>query len=133
MAGDRFTVASAGAMPAGYIHRLTLRTLETLGVSAEGLSSKSWHELATTEFDMVFHLCEVAADANPPSFPGSPLVVHWHILDPSCHFGDERDRLELCGRVAERLRLRMIRLAALDFRGLSRDELRRELELLADL
>jgi arsenate reductase len=104
-----------------------------MGISAEGLSSKSWHDLAATDFDLVIHLCELAAASSPPSFSGNPLIVLWSLRDPSAHPGSTSERTELCRRIADRLRLRMVRLAELDFARLSRDQLRHELEMLAEI
>ncbi len=132
LAGDRFEVLSCGSNPAGYIHPLAVATMEAMGVSLEGQSSKSWDAFLTREIGVVVTVCD-AADAVCPAFPGGGVKVHWPMPDPSFLPGTERERLEFCYRVAQRLELKISRMVALDFDGLSADELRRELESLSDL
>jgi arsenate reductase len=73
---------SAGADPKGDVHPLALQTLEKNGISAEGLRSKSWSELANERFDLVVTLCDEAREGPCPNFPGSPRHVHWNLPDP---------------------------------------------------
>ena len=131
--GDAFEVRSAGAMPAGYIHPLTLAVLDQMGISAEGLSSKSWDEFVDKPIDISIMLCEFASAAGPRSFPGGGVKVDWPVDDPSNHPGDEREQLEMTVHLANRLRLKIERLAALNLDDLKPKALKAELEKLADL
>lgn len=133
VAGDKFEVHSAGAIPAGYIHPLTLSTLDQLGISADGLSSKSWDEYVDKPIDIAIMLCEFASAAGPRSFPGGGVKVDWPLNDPSIHPGGEREQLEMTFHMANRLRLKIERLAALDLDRLTPEALKAELVMLADL
>ena len=53
--------------------------------------------------------------------------------DPSFLPGTEDERHEFCHRVAQRLKLKIERMATLDFDHLSREELKAQLDLLTDL
>lgn len=133
VAGDAFEVHSAGAMPTGYIHPLTLAVLDQMGISTDGLASKSWDEYIDKPIDIAIMLCEFASAAGPRSFPGGGVKVDWPHSDPSIHPGDERERLEMTFHMANRLKLKIERLAALDLDRLKPEALKTELEMLADL
>lgn len=79
--GDRFRACSAGSHPAGEPHPLTLETLSSNGVSAEGLRSKGVEELAGRPLDLLITLCDEAR-GGCESFSGVP-AVHWRLPDPS--------------------------------------------------
>jgi len=131
LAGGRFEALSAGSNPAGFVHPLALEALERLGIGAEGLRSKSWHEFADREVDVVITLCDNAASTPCPIWPGSPIQVHWPLPDPSFHAGTPQERLEFAVSVAEQLRRKLLAMIALPFeRGLT-PELRESLAALA--
>jgi len=132
VAGDRLEVHSCGSMPAGYIHPLATATMAAMGISMVGQESKSWEGYLRRPIDVVVTVC-AEADGLCPVFPGGGVKVHWPMPDPSFMPGTEAERLEFCRRVAERLRLKIERMAALDVGGLPRAELRAELEKLRDL
>jgi hypothetical protein len=77
----------------------------------------------------------VCAEADPlcPVFPGGGVKTHWPMPDPSFMPGSEDERMEFALRVAERLRLKIERMAAIDFANLSRAQLQVELDALRDL
>lgn len=131
--GDQFDVHSAGAMPAGYIHPLTLAVLDRMGLDADGLTSKSWDEYVDTPIDIAIMLCEFASAAGPREFLGGGVKVDWLLNDPSTHPGDPQEQLEMAQHLATRLKLKLERVAALDLDLLSREQLKTELEKLADL
>jgi len=133
VAGDRFEVHSAGALPAGYIHPLTLAVLDAMGIARDGLTSKSWDAYVDRPIDIAIMLCPFASAAGPRAFPGDGVKVDWPTTDPSMHDGDVNEQLEMTHHLANRLRLKIERLAALDLDRLTRDQLRDELEKLADL
>ena len=132
LAGDRFEVFSCGSNPAGFIHPLAAETMAAMGMTMEGQESKSWDCLLDQEFGVVVTVCD-AADALCPEFPGSGIKVHWPMPDPSFMPGTDRERLEFCHRVAQRLELKISRMLALDFDNLGAEQLMTELEALEDL
>ena len=46
LGGGRFRAYSAGSKPSGKVHPASLRLLPRMGISVEGLRSKSWDEFA---------------------------------------------------------------------------------------
>ena len=52
---------SAGSKPSGQVHPLTLKTLENLGLSTAGLTSKSIDDCEQYQPDVVITVCDAAA------------------------------------------------------------------------
>lgn len=96
--GDgRFRAYSAGSYPKDDVHPMTLRLIGQLGLSAEGLRSKSWDEFAAPDaprMDFVFTVCDQAAQEPCPVWPGQPVTAHWGTPDPALAEGDEERRLQ---------------------------------------
>jgi arsenate reductase len=88
----RFRGFSAGSMPKGQIHPMTLETLAAAGIATDGLRSKSWEEFAgptAPKMDFVFTVCDNAAGETCPIWPGQPMTAHWGIEDPAAVEGPE--------------------------------------------
>lgn len=88
----RFRGFSAGSLPKGQVHPMTLATLEQAGISTDGLRSKSWEEFAgpaAPKMDFVFTVCDNAAGETCPIWPGQPMTAHWGIEDPAAVAGPE--------------------------------------------
>jgi arsenate reductase len=82
----RFTAYSAGSHPSGQPRPEALRQIESAGISASGLRSKSWDEFAVPDaptVDFVFTVCDNAANEPCPNWPGQPMTAHWGIPDPA--------------------------------------------------
>jgi arsenate reductase len=82
----RFTAYSAGSHPSGQPRPEALRQIESAGISASGLRSKSWDEFAVPDaptVDFVFTVCDNAANEQCPYWPGQPMTAHWGIADPA--------------------------------------------------
>lgn len=91
----RFRAYSAGSYPKGEVHPAALAWLNELGLSTEGLRSKSWDEFArpdAPEFNFVFTVCDNAAGEVCPLWPGQPMTAHWGIEDPATVEGDGQKR-----------------------------------------
>ena len=52
---------SAGSKPSGQVHPLTIKTLQNLGLSTEGLSSKTIDACEQYEPEVVITVCDSAA------------------------------------------------------------------------
>jgi arsenate reductase len=87
--GDgRFKAYSAGSSPREnqQPNPLALDVLRRVGVSTEGLRSKTWDEFATPDaphMDLVITVCDNAAGEVCPYWPGQPATAHWGYADPS--------------------------------------------------
>lgn len=91
LGAGRFVAYSAGSHPKGEVHPLALETLQTFGVSREGLRSKGWEEFSrpgAPALDFVFTVCDQAAGEVCPVWPGQPLTAHWGLPDPAAAEGD---------------------------------------------
>lgn len=104
LAAGAVSVRSAGPKPAG-VHPMTLTVLKELGLSADGLRSKSIDEVKG-KFDFVITLCDVAREACPPFADGAELI-HWSLADPAQSDSSRRNLLLAFRRSAEELRLRI--------------------------
>jgi arsenate reductase len=132
VAGNRFEALSCGSNPAGYVHPLALDTLERMGIDSSGLESKGWDRFLTEPIDAAITVC-AEADLSCPVFPGGGVKVSWPMPDPSFLPAPDAERREFALRVAERLRLKVMHMANLDFDRLSNRELQEALEQLRDL
>lgn len=82
----RFKAFSAGSLPKGKVHPITLETLKEAGIPTDGLRSKAWDEFAVAgapKMDFVFTVCDNAAGEACPVWPGQPMTAHWGIEDPA--------------------------------------------------
>jgi arsenate reductase len=85
-----FTAYSAGSRPAGNPRPEALQQLESAGIPAAGLRSKSWDEFAAPgapHLDFVFTVCDNAAKEPCPWWPGQPMTAHWGVPDPAAVSG----------------------------------------------
>lgn len=131
LAGGRFEAYSAGSAYAGFVHPIALEAMATLGISTDGLRSKSWHEFAGSELDIVITLCDNAAATPCPVWPGDPVKAHWPLPDPSFHPGTPQERLDFAVSVAEQLRRRLLAMINLPVGRMSPMELQTKLKDLA--
>jgi len=129
--GERFNARSAGVEPAGYVHPVALETMRRMNVPTDGLYSKSWDQFADDPHDIIITVCDYAAIQPCPSWPGRPATAHWGLPDPSFHPGSEEDRLNAALGIAQRLRRWIEQLTALPLDELTADQLRKELERIA--
>jgi arsenate reductase len=87
----RFRAFSAGSLPKGQVHPLSIELLEGARLPTEGLRSKSWDEFATADappIDFVITVCDNAAGESCPVWPGRPITAHWGVADPAAVDGD---------------------------------------------
>lgn len=83
--GGKFKGYSAGSMPKGEVHPLTLNLLNKLNYDTSTMRSKSWEEFTAPgapELDFVFTVCDNAANEVCPIWPGQPMTAHWGVPDP---------------------------------------------------
>jgi nicotinate-nucleotide pyrophosphorylase (carboxylating) len=98
-------VASAGTKPAGYVHPLAIEALQSGGIEAAGLFSKSLDDLRGQTFDLVISVCDAAAQ-DCPTFAGSSRRLHWPLPDPAKSSRAQESLADFVG-VRERLQRRI--------------------------
>jgi len=92
---------SAGVSPS-HVRPEAVQAIEEIGISADGLRSKSVDEFVGQEFDYVITVCDNAAE-NCPVFPGKTKRIHWSFEDPGAVNGTEEERLNAFRRVRDQI------------------------------
>ena len=99
---------SAGAHPAGSVHRLAIEAMHELGIDISGQLSKSIHDFqppAGTPPDVVISVCANAAD-ECPVFPGPGVErLHWPLDDPAAATGTDDEKRTVFRRVRDEIRV----------------------------
>ena len=88
---DDFQAFSAGSNPAGYVHPMSIKTLERAGIFKSDYKSQSWDEFSDMEFDLVITVCDNAAGEACPVYLTSAPKVHWGVEDPAKFKGSEEE------------------------------------------
>jgi|SRR5712692_2453583 len=84
--GSLFTAYSAGSHPSGIVRPEALKLIEMAHLPTEGLRSKNWEEFAkpgAPKVNIVFTVCDNAAQEICPVWPGQPMTAHWGVPDPA--------------------------------------------------
>ena len=114
---------SAGSKPSGTVHPLTIKTLNQLGYSVDGLSSKSIDQCEQYEPDVVITVCDQAASEACPLYLGKAVKSHWGLSDPSHLDLPEEEKINEFIKVTELINKRFDALFNYDLGALSKDEL----------
>ena len=91
----RLQAFSAGSQPSGQVQPMALEVLQRVGISTDGLRSKSWDEFGADgapQMDIVITVCGNAAGETCPVWPGHPVTAHWGVDDPAAVAGNEDQR-----------------------------------------
>jgi arsenate reductase len=96
-----FEVHSAGVAPT-QVRPEAIEVMEEIGISADGLWSKSVDKFVGQEFDYVITVCDNAAE-NCPVFTGKAERIHWSFEDPAAVQGTEEERLAAFRRVRDEM------------------------------
>lgn len=126
----RFKAYSAGSHPSGKVRPEALKQLESVGMSTEGLRSKSWDEFAGPDaphMDFIFTVCGNAAKEVCPVWPGHPATAHWGVDDPAAVEGPPEDIARAFSDAFMVLESRIRLLLALPLEELERMELEQKL------
>jgi arsenate reductase (thioredoxin) len=129
--GGRFKGYSAGSFPRGVVHADAIHLLQSLGLRAAGLRSKSWDEFArhgAPEMDFVFTVCDQAAGEVCPIWPGNPITAHWGVPDPAAVEGSEIERRNAFREAFRMLERRIKLFVALPLDKLDRMAIKRDVD-----
>ena len=129
LGGGRFRGYSAGSHPTGEVNPMTLQLLQQMGLSTDGLRSKSWDEFAAPGapvMDFVFTVCDRAAGEQCPVWPGQPITAHWGVPDPVIVEGSKDAKFRALKDAAVTLRKRIELFNSLPLASLDRLALKKE-------
>lgn len=101
--GDRYTVASAGSKPAGYVHPLAIQAMEEIGLDISAHHSKHLDEFLEQDVETVITVCG-NADQACPIFPGQANRHHWGFDDPAHATGSEEEQMLVFRRVRDEIK-----------------------------
>lgn len=101
-AGDALRVASAGSKPSGYVHPLSIRAMDEIGIDLADARSKSLEEFLDQDVETVITVCG-NADQACPTFPGQARRYHWPFDDPAHAEGDEEAQMAVFRRVRDEI------------------------------
>jgi arsenate reductase len=107
-AGDRFEPYSAGMEPKG-INPFTVRVLDEIGISTEGMYSKDVREyMGHQYFGYLIIVCGDADEKCPAIFPGVGQRVLMKFDDPAAFQGTAEEKLEKFRSVRDEIRKRVL-------------------------
>ena len=107
LAGERFEVYSAGAVPAGLSSR-AVRVMAEIGVDISNHVSQSVDDYSGYTFDYVITVCNEAANSPCPVFVGQAVEkLHWPFDDPAFATGDKEEVLAVFRRVRDEIMARL--------------------------
>jgi protein-tyrosine-phosphatase/N-acetylglutamate synthase-like GNAT family acetyltransferase len=127
----KFQACSAGSMPKGEVHPLTLALLQSMDLSTDGLRSKSWDEFAGPQaipLDFVFTVCDNAAGEICPVWPGQPVTAHWGVEDPAAATGSDRQQRDAFTKAFRELEARIKLFVSLPLASIERSRLQQRVE-----
>jgi arsenate reductase len=90
--GNQWEAHSAGTVPTGYVHPMSIQAMAELKIDISNHRSKSVDEFLNAEFDLVMTVCDDAAE-NCPVWLGSGRIVHIGFPDPAAATGQDEERL----------------------------------------
>lgn len=101
-AGDILNVASAGSKPAGYVHPLSIKAMQEIGIDISSHHSKHLNEFLNRNVETVITVCG-NADQACPMFPGQVNRHHFPFYDPAKAEGTEEEVLDVFRRVRDEI------------------------------
>jgi arsenate reductase len=105
--GKRWDAHSAGTEPAGYVHPLAVEAMGELSVDITDGRSKSVDELRHISFDLVFTVCDAAAESCP-LWLRQGRVVHIGFPDPAGATGSQAEKMVVFRQVRDAIRQQVL-------------------------
>jgi len=130
---EALEAVSSGSFPSGRVNQRALQTLEAVGISTVGLSSKTSDAFEGSPPDFVITVCDRAAGEACPIFFGPALKAHWGLADPSEASGSESEITAAFEATLNKIRQRVTAFLALPLQTMSADELKAELNRIGSL
>lgn len=131
LGAGRFNAFSAGSHPSGRVQPMAAEIALSLGYPQEKLRSKSWDEFSepgAPVMDLIFTVCDSAANESCPVWLGHPATAHWGVPDPVSIEGSDDDRRRAFRQAYVTLRKRIELLLALPIEKLEKLELEQRLK-----
>jgi arsenate reductase len=123
LAGGLLTAYSAGSQPVGEVHPLSVKYLQERGLNTAGLASKSWSDQSIPKPDLVFTVCDSAANESCPLWLGDCPIFHWGLPDPSKLDGTEAQVRDAFFSVMDDIEKRVMQLLAAEVHTMPADQL----------
>ncbi|MGB1250992.1 MAG: arsenate reductase ArsC [Candidatus Promineifilaceae bacterium] len=105
--GDRWQAYSAGTRPSGHVHPLSIEAIGELGISGDGLVSKSAETLRHIQFDRVYTVCDSAGE-DCPIWLGTGSIMHVPFFDPDKAVGSDEDIMAVFRQVRDQIREQIV-------------------------
>jgi arsenate reductase len=103
IAGDLFEIASAGSVPAGYVHPMAIEVMREIGIDLSKHRSKHLREFLDHRVETVITVCG-NADQACPIFAGQVNRHHWPFDDPAQATGTVEEKRAVFTRVRNEIR-----------------------------
>ena len=123
---------SAGSAPREKVDPLALTILEEKEYDILPLEPQGWdlyHGDDAPMMDIVITVCEAAAQADQPEWPGAPVITHWPVPDPAT--APEAEREKAMRDAYDLLNRRVEALLDLPFDNMEQGELKATLDRVA--
>ena len=133
LAPEGVEAVSSGSFPSGRVNQRALQTLEAVGISTVGLSSKASDAFEGSPPDIVITVCDRAAGEACPIFCGPAVKAHWGLADPSEAKGTESEITAAFDVTLDKIRERVVTFLALPLQTMSVDELKAELNRIGSI
>jgi len=134
----RFRTYSAGSNPIGKINPFAIEQVRKTGYDLANLRSKSWDEFAISEpsapqMDFVITVCDQAAGAVCPLWPGHPASAHWSFSDPAAVEAEDESKRAAFEQVFQQIRRRVEAFVEVPLDELDDATIRAELRRISDI
>jgi arsenate reductase len=101
--GSAWEVASAGHLPAGYVHPLAIEVMQEVGIDLTGHHSKHLNEFLKRNVETVITVCD-NADQVCPTFCCQLSRHHWPFEDPAHATGTEDEKRTVFRKIRDEIR-----------------------------
>ena len=100
---DAVEVASAGSVPAGFVHPVVVEVMAEIGIDISDHTSKHLNEFLERDVHTVITVCDNANQVCPV-FPAQVDKHHWPFEDPAKAEGSEEEIRVVFRRVRDEIR-----------------------------